>query len=88
MNRTMKKMGKSIMKQGRKLLERSPAVKPIPNTPSETAFDKAQEDLDTSLRAVHEALSQKDMDKATRHAAHAQKHFDVLFKKQRKAGKG
>jgi len=88
MNRTMKKMGKSLMKQGRQLLHRSPAVKAKPNTPSETAFDKAQKDLDTSLRAVHDALSQKDMDKAARHAAKAQKHFDVLFKKQRKAGKG
>jgi hypothetical protein len=87
----MKKMGKSLMKQGRQLTEllhQTPAVKAKPNTPSETAFDKAQKDLDTSLRAVHDALSQKDMTKAERHAAHAQKHFDVLFKKHRKAGKG
>ena len=89
MKRTLKKRmtdaGKAVLKQGRQLLERSPAVALPPETRNDKAFRKGQEALDTAARAVHEATSQRSMNKAIKHLAVAQKHFDVVFKRQRKA---
>jgi hypothetical protein len=83
---SVKTLYRSGMKAVTKAMRPSAPARPTKvHHGGETAFDKAQTALDASLRAVHEALSQKDMDKATRHAATAQKHFDRLFKRQRKA---
>jgi hypothetical protein len=84
LNKRMRDAGQAVLKQGRQLLERSPAVEARPDTRDEKAFRKGQEALDSAGRAVHEATSQKAMTKAIQLLAVAQKHFDVVFKRQRK----
>jgi predicted ArsR family transcriptional regulator len=88
MNRMMKKMGKSLLRQGQQLLERSPAVDARPDTRKEAALKKLQKILDDAGVAAHYAKSQKDMDRLNKLLDTAQKHFTVAFNAQRKAGKG